>query len=64
MLCKPLIQFSADGWGCISSLFGLGPNYGSGSDGNGDLLEKEVCQHAVAPRTVVFSASDPTVGHC
>ncbi|XP_055411411.1 uncharacterized protein LOC129633627 isoform X3 [Bubalus kerabau] len=29
------------------TLFGLRPNYGWG---NGDLLQKDLCQHAVAPR--------------
>ena len=31
---------------------------------NGDLLPKDLCQHIVSPRTVVFSAPDPTAGHC
>ena len=31
---------------------------------NGDLLQKGLCQHIVPPRTVVFSAPDPTAGHC
>ena len=62
MLSKSWIQFSADGWGCVPSLlFGLRPNYGRG---NGDLLQKDLCQHAMAPRTVVFSAPDPSAGHC
>ena len=48
MFRKSLIQFSADGWGCVPSLqFGLRPNYGRS---NGDLLPKGFCQHAVTPR--------------
>ena len=39
MLSKSFIQFSTDGWGCVSSLlFSLRPNYGRGNDGNGHLL--------------------------
>ena len=30
-----------------------------GVGGNGDLLQKDLDQHAVAPRTVVVSATDP-----
>ena len=44
--------------------FGLRLNYGRCSGGNGDLFQKDLCQHAVAPSTVVFSAPDPVVGHC
>ena len=41
MFSKSLIQFSADGWGCVPSLqFGLRPNYGRS---NGDLLPKGFC---------------------
>ena len=62
MLSKSLIQFSADGWGCVPSLYlGLRPNY---VRGNGDLLQKDLCQDAVAPMTVVVSARDYAVGHC
>ena len=57
MLSKSLIQFSVDGWGCVPSLlFGMRPNYGRGNEGNGDLLQKDLC-------TVVFSALDPAAGH-
>ena len=60
-----VIQFSADGRGCVpSQYFGLRLNYGRCSGGNGDLLQKDLCQHAVAPRTIVFSAPDPKAGHC
>ena len=58
MLSKSLIQFSAEGWGCIPSLCGLRPNYGRGKEGNGDLF-KRTC----AP-TVVFSSPDNAAGHC
>ena len=62
MLSKSLIQFSADGWDCVPSLYlGLRPNY---VRGNGDLLQKDLCQDAVAPMTVVVSARDYAVGHC
>ena len=62
MLSKSLIQFSADGWGCVPSLYlGLRPNY---VRGNGDLLQKDLCQDAVAPMTVVISARDYAVGRC
>ena len=65
MLNKPLIQFSVGGWGCVPSLkFGLRPNYGRGNGGNDDLLQKDLCQHTTAPRTVVFSAPDSVGGHC
>ena len=41
MFRKSLIQFSADGWGCVPSLqFALRPNYGRS---NGDLLPKGFC---------------------
>ena len=29
-----------------------------------DLLQKDICQHATAPRTVVFCAPDPAACHC
>ena len=41
MLSKSLIQISVDGQGCVPSLlFDLRPNYGGGSEDNGDLLQK------------------------
>ena len=44
MFCKPLIQFSVDGCGCVPSLLlDLRPNYGGGSEDNGDLLQKVQC---------------------
>ena len=30
---------------------------------NGDLFQKDLCQHALAPRTVAVSAPDPETGH-
>ena len=45
MLSKSLIQFSFDGWGCVSSLFfDLRPNNGGGNENNGDLLQKVLCK--------------------
>ena len=62
LLSKSLIQFFADGWGCVPSLsFGLRPNYGRG---NGHPLQKNLGYHAVAPRTIVVSAPDPAAGDC
>ena len=46
MLCKPLIQLSVDGWGCVPSLlFDLRPNYGVVTEDNGDLFQKVPCMH-------------------
>ena len=66
MLSKSLIQFSAVGWGCVPSHppYRPRPNYGRGNGSNGGLLQKDVCQHATASRTVVVSAPDPAAGHC
>ena len=45
LLSKSLIQFSVDGLGCVPSLLlDLGPNYGKVHDGNGDLLQKDLCR--------------------
>ena len=38
-------------------------NYGKGNGGNGDLLQKDLCPHAAAPRTVLVSAPDPVARH-
>ena len=60
MLSKSLTQFSADGWDCVSSLrFFLRPNYDRGDGGKCDLLHKDLCQHAAAPRTIVVSSPAP-----
>ena len=59
MLSKSLIQLSVDGWGCVpSQLFGLKPNYGRVNGGNGNLLQKDLCQ------TTEFSVPDSMAGHC
>ena len=52
MLSKSLFQFSADGWGCIPDR------------GNRDLLQKDLGQHVVPPRTAAGSVPDPTADHC
>ena len=58
MLSKSLIQFSVDGGSCAPSLlFDLRPNYGGGSEDDGDLL-----QNALA-HTAALSAPDPAAGH-
>ena len=65
MLNKSLIRFSADGRDCVSSpRFFLRPNYSRGNGGKCDHLQKDLCQHAPAPRTVVVSSPDPMAGHC
>ena len=44
-----LIQFSVDGQDCVPSwLFDLRPNYGGGTEDNGDLLQKVPCIHCCA----------------
>ena len=51
MLKKSLIQFSVEGWGCVSSLlFDLRPNYGGGNEDNGDLLQKVPRRHCFIHR--------------
>ena len=42
----------------------LWPNYGRSDASNSCLLQKDLCQHATAPRKVVVSAPDPAAGHC
>ena len=50
MLSKSLIQFSANGGARVLFLYlDLKPNYGRG---NSDLLQKDLCQHTMPPRTV------------
>ena len=62
ILSKYLIQFSANWWVCITSLwFGL---CGWENGSNGYLLQKDLCQHVAAPRTVVVSPLDFIAGHC
>ena len=46
MLCKSLIQFFVERWGCVPSLlFGLRSNYGGGNEDNGNLLQKVPHKH-------------------
>ena len=46
MLSKSLIQFSADGQGCVPSLlFDLRSNHGVVSEDNGDLFQNVPCKH-------------------
>jgi len=53
MLSKSLIQFSVDGWGCVSSLlFDLRPNCGGGNEDNGHFLQK-------VPLTLKQATADP-----
>ena len=59
MFSKSLIQFSVDGWGCVPFiLFDLRPNYGGGSEDNGNLLQK------VHGCTAELSAPNPAPGLC
>ena len=58
VLSKSLIQFSVNGWGCVSSLLSdLMPNYGGGNDDNGDLLQKVPFMHCCT------QCPDPAAGH-
>ena len=45
----------------LSSLLVVWPDSGRG---NGDLLQKDSCQHTRPPRTTAVSASEPTASHC
>ena len=57
MFSKSLIQFSADGQGCVPSLLlDLSPNYGGGNEDDDDLQRSHAC-----PATL--STSDPAAGH-
>ena len=63
LLSKSLIQFSVDGWGCVSSLLSdLGPNYGGGHEGNGDFLQKVPCRPC--PCTQSPTLQQATVDPC
>ena len=56
MLSKSLIQFFVNGWGCVPSLlFDLGPNYGGGSEDDGDLLQQ-------VPRTHCYTHNPQPCG--
>ena len=37
---------------------------GRANSDNGYLLQKYLCKHAVAPRTILVSAPDSAAGHC
>ena len=59
MLRKSLIKFSVDGQGCVPSLlFGLRPNY------TGVTVVIATSFKRTNACTIVFSAPDPTAGHC
>ena len=45
---------------CSLPVFELSQKYGRG---NGDLLQKDLCQPAMPPRTAVVSVWDPVAGH-
>ena len=61
MLSKSLIQFSVDGWGCVSSLlFDLRPNCGGGNEDNGDLLQKVPCMYCYTQCPQPCSRPPPT----
>ena len=60
-----LVRCSTVWWGCVPFLqFDPRPNSARVNGHNGNPLQKDLCQHAVAPRTVVVSALDSTAGHC
>ena len=61
MVSKSLIQFSAEGQGCVPSLlFDLKPNYGGGSEDNGDLLQKVPCLYCYTQCPQPCSRPPPT----
>ena len=58
MLSKSLIQFSAEGWGCVPSLlFDLGPNYPRGNEDNGTSFKRSLAC------TASLGAPNPPAGH-
>ena len=60
-LCKYLIQFSVDGWGCVPSLlFDLRPNRGGSNEDNGDLLQKVPWTHCYTQCPQSCSRPPPT----
>ena len=61
MLSKSLIQFSDNGWGCVTSLlFDLRPNYGWGNEDNGDLLQKVLSLHCCTQCPWPYTRPRPT----
>ena len=63
MLSKSLIQFLFMGGLCSLPVVWPEAKY-KGNGGNGNLLQKDLCQYASAPRTVGVSAPGPAAGHC
>ena len=61
MFSKSLIQFFVDGWGCVSSLFDLRPNYGGSNEDNGNLCQKVPCMHCCTQ--CPWSCSRPPLSH-
>ena len=58
---KSFIQFSVDGQNCVPSLLSeLRPNYGGGSEDNGDLLQKVPCRHCCMQCPQTCSRPPPT----
>ena len=61
MLSKSLIQFSADGRGCVPSLLlDLKPTYGGGNEDNGNLFQKVPCMHCCIQCCQHYSRPPPT----
>ena len=62
ILSKPLIQFSVNQRGCVPSLsFDLRPNYGGGTEDNGEVLEKVPCMHCSLQSAQSCSRPPPTM---
>ena len=62
MFCKFLTQFSVDVWNCVPSLlFGLRLDWSRGNEGNGDLLQKDLCTHCCIQWP--WPCSRPLSGH-
>jgi len=58
MLSKSLIQFSAEGWGCVPSLlFDLRPNYPISNEDNGTSFKRSLAC------TAAISAPNTAAGH-
>ena len=58
MVSKSLIQFSAEGQGCVPSLlFDLRPNYPRGKENNGTSFKRSLAC------TAAISAPNPEAGH-
>ena len=61
MLSKSLIQFSAEGWGCVPSLlFDLRPNYPRGNEDNGTSFKSPLLALLQSvPPTLQQATTDP-----